>query len=270
MYLQEIAYSQSSVDDRIFAGDGEGAPVKAWKDEEPYTIPIDVVVIDSRGLCTLDNRRLYAAKNFSPPGYQMVFKRHNFSDIVSEEKLETGAGDVIFWWAEPDGLVFHLHVLEITLIHWGLLASYRCACQSPTFDLSGTLMEPVVCRYQKAFVPYYKARGIPNLTQKNEAMINGDGITNLRAAIVGGKMVGFSRYGMSRIMHRDAFNDMILLNLAGLRVTSYKKVENQTLELRVEGEKYDDYWQDQEQHQLECIRMDEMERHWIESDLAEV
>lgn len=49
-------------------------------------------------------------------------------------------------------------------------------------------------------------------------------------------MVGFSRSRSSRIMHRDAFNEMILLNLAGLRVTSYKKVENQTLELRVKGE----------------------------------
>ena len=108
------------------------------------------------------------------------------------------------------------------------------------------------------------------MTQKNAAMINRDGIRNLRASIEGGKMVGFSRYGMSRIMHRDPFNEMILLNLAGLRVASYKKVENQTLELRVEGEKDDDYWQDQELHQLECIRMNEMERHWIESDLAEV
>ena len=96
-YPQEIAYSQLSVDDRIFVGDGAGAPVEAWKDKEPYTIPIDVVVIESRGLCTLDNRRLYVAKNFSPPGYQIVFKRHNFSDIVSEQKLETEAVDVIFW-----------------------------------------------------------------------------------------------------------------------------------------------------------------------------
>ena len=83
-------------------------------------------------------------------------------------------------------------------------------------------------------------------------------------------MVGFSRSRSSRIMHRDAFNEMILLNLAGLRVTSYKKVENQTLELRVLGEKDDDYWQDQELHQLACKRMNEMERLWIESDLAEV
>lgn len=58
---------------------------------------MDVVVIERRELCTFDNMRLYAARKFSPPGHQMVVKRHNFSDIVSEEKLETGAGDVIFW-----------------------------------------------------------------------------------------------------------------------------------------------------------------------------
>ena len=184
-YPQEIAYSQSSVDDRIYVGDGvAGAPVEAWKDEEPYTIPIDVVIIESRELCTFDYRRLYAARNFSPPGYQMVVKRHKFSDLVPEEKLETEAGDVIFCWAEPDGLVFNIHVLEVTLIYWGLLASYCCACQSATSGLSGTLEEPVVRHYQPAFVPYYKARGIPNLSQKNVAMINDDGICGQQLKVV--------------------------------------------------------------------------------------
>ena len=83
-------------------------------------------------------------------------------------------------------------------------------------------------------------------------------------------MVGFSRSRSGRIMHRDAFNEMILLNLAGLRVTSYKKIENQTLEMRAEGERDDEYWQDQELHQRQCIRTNEVERLWIESDLAEV
>lgn len=100
-------------------------------------------------------------------------------------------------------------------------------------------------------------------------MINDDGITNLRAAIESGEMVGFSRSRKSRIMHREAFNEMILRNLAGLRVTFYKKVEKQTLELRANGEKDDDYWQNQELHQLECKRINEIDRLRIESDLAE-
>lgn len=78
-YPREIVYSQSSVDDQIYVGDDEaGAPVEAWKDAEPYTIPIDVVETENRELRTLKNRRLYAARNSSPSGYRMVVKRHGF------------------------------------------------------------------------------------------------------------------------------------------------------------------------------------------------
>jgi hypothetical protein len=160
VYPREIAYSQSYVDDFIHCCDDESwASVEAWEEDEPYTIPIDIVETVTGELCTFDNRRLHAARNFSPAGYQLLVRWHSFSDIVPEEKLETEAGDVVFWWMESDGLVTHLHVLEVTLIQWGLLTSCRCAFQLPTFNLSGMVKEPDVRRNQAAYVPYYKVQG---------------------------------------------------------------------------------------------------------------
>jgi hypothetical protein len=202
------------------------ASVEAWKEDEPYTIPIDVVETVTGELYTFDNRRLYAARNFSPAGYQLVVRWHSFSDIVPEEKLETEAGDVVFWWTESDGLVTHLHVLEVTLIQWGLLTSCRCALQSPYFSLSGTVKEPDVRPNEEAFVPYYKVRGTANPSINNSTTMTDEyGISNLRAAIEGREMVAFSRSVRSKIILRKAFNTMILRNIAGLRVSSYKKIE---------------------------------------------
>lgn len=273
IYPREIAYSQSSVDDCIYQGDEEpGAPVQAWKNEAPYTIPIDVVETDNGELCTFDNRRLYAAKNFSPPEYQMVVKRHSFNDIIPEKKLETEAADLVFWWAETNGITSQLHVLEMTIIFWGVMVCYRCAYQNGTFNLNGTHLEPEIRRNQQAFTPYYKVGEIANQTIRTRTIIitNEDAIVSLRAAIESGQVVGFSKSKKSRIMYREAFNDVILRNIEGLRVTSYKIVENKYLVLKANGEKDEDYWQDQELHQLECKRTNEIERRWIESDITEL
>ena len=271
IYPREIAYSQSSVDDCIYQGDEEpGASVEAWKNEAPYTIPIDIVVTEDGELCTFDNRRLYAARNFSPPGYQMVVKRHSFNDIIPEEKLETEAADLVFWWAETNGITSQVHVLEGTIMFWGVMVCYRCAYQNNSFNLNGTNREPEIRRNQRAFTPYYKVRGIANSPIRTIIMPNDNAILILRAAIESGQVVGFSKRKNSRIMHREAFNDVVLRYIEGLRVTTYKIVENQHLEFKASGEKDEDYWQDQELHQLECKRMNEIERRWIESDIAEV
>jgi hypothetical protein len=258
VYPREIANSQSSVDDFIHCCDDESwASVEAWEEDEPYTIPIDIVETVTGELCTFDNRRLYAARNFSPAGYQLLVRWHSFSDIVPEEKLETEAGDVVFWWTESDGLVTHLHVLEVILIQWGLLTSCRCAFQSPSFSLSGMVKEPDVRRNQAAHVPYYKVQGTADSSINNSTtMTSHDGITNLTAAIHSGEMVGLSRSGRSRIMRRKAFNTMVLRNIAGLRVSSYKKIEGQSLEFIAGCDSVRDgtYWQDQELHQLACMR----------------
>eukprot|EP01035_Chromulina_nebulosa_P034838 gene34838-46795_t len=277
IHPREIVYSQSSVDDYIYQGDEEpGASVDAWKNAAPYTIPIDVIETEDGELCTFANRRLYAARNFSPPGYQMVVKRHSFKDIIPEEKLETEAADLIFWWAETNGVTSQVHVLEGTIMFWGMMVCYRCAYQNNSFNLNGTNHEPEIRRNQRAFTPYYKVRGIANNSPiRTKIISNDDAIPSLRAAIESGQVVGFSKCKNSRIIHREAFNDVVLRNIEGLRVTSYKVVENQHLLEFIKasgggGEKDEDYWQDQELHQHECKRMNEIERSWIESDNAAI
>mmetsp|Transcript_6093 Transcript_6093/g.8499 ORF Transcript_6093/g.8499 Transcript_6093/m.8499 type:complete len:212 (+) Transcript_6093:246-881(+) len=199
----------------------------------------------------------------------MIVKRHSFNDIIIEEKLETEAADLVFWWAETNGITSQVHVLEATIMFWGVMVCYRCAYQNDTFNLNGTNREPEIRRNQRAFTPYYKVREIANLPIRTIIMPNDDAINSLKAAIESGQVVGFSKRKNSRIMYREAFNDLVLRNIEGLRVTSYKKIENQHLEFKANGENDDDYWQDQELHQLECKQMNEIERRWIESDIAE-
>jgi hypothetical protein len=267
-----IAYSQCSIAQHINRDDGLiGAPVNAWKNEKPYTIAVDVVEIRNSWLCSFDNRRLYAARNHSPEGYMMNVNCHGFSDIVSEEKLDSGTGAVFFWWVESNGLVNKLHELEITIIHWGVMTSYGCACQSPSFSLNGTHSHPEVLRCSPMFIPYYKARRYANKIYTREPVRLEDGINNLLSAISNSDMkVGFSQNATSHIMIREDSNQLISQNASGLRVRNYNTTENMYIDLKAEGDKDDEYWQDQEIHHIQCERMNEIERRWIECDIEEV
>jgi hypothetical protein len=73
-------------------------------------------------------------------------------------------------------------------------------------------------------------------------------------------------------MHRKAFTTIVLRNIAGLTVSSYKKFESRSLEFLAGCDSVRDgaYWQDQELHQTACMREKEIERLWAERDLAEV
>ena len=51
-------------------------------------------------------------------------------------------------------------------------------------------------------------------------------------------------------MHRQDLNTLIIENSEGLQVKNYNKTVNKFLYLKAEGEKDDDYWQDQELHQI--------------------
>ena len=103
----------------------------------------------------------------------------------------------------------------------GIVDFLSLCISSPTFNLSGTVKEPDVRRYQAAHVPYYKVQGAADSSINNSTtMTSHDGISNLTAAIQSGEMVGFSRSRRSRIMHRKAFNTIVLRNIAGLRVSS--------------------------------------------------
>ena len=73
---KEIAYSQNTISSKINNINGDDVSVTRWENIEPYTIPLDVVYNESTELCSFDNRRLYAARNYAPFDYKLRVKVH--------------------------------------------------------------------------------------------------------------------------------------------------------------------------------------------------
>jgi hypothetical protein len=264
----EVAYSQSTVGN-FFSG---CVRVDSWKDEVPYNITIDVYVTTSGHYCSLDNRRLYALRNYGPKEHKINVRIHDFKDTVPRKKLDrTGAGKIFFWWEETNGLVKELHELEVILKYWGLMICHRCAYQSANFSLEGSFDCPELgCR--ESVTPYFTAEDVADTSDHEiEQMPIADGIKNLLTALNNPKVtVGFSQCSPGNIMHRQDLNTLIIENSEGLQVKNYNKTVNKFLYLKAEGEKDDDYWQDQELHQIECQIMNEIDYRWLEYDIAQV
>ena len=62
-------------------------------------------------------------------------------------------------------------------------------------------------------------------------------------------------------MRIDDFNQMMLRNMRGLVIKSYKVYTNQVLTLKAAGEKDDEYWQ---VYQAEFDRLNEIKRRWMD------
>jgi hypothetical protein len=129
--------------------------------------------------------------------------------------LETEATDLVFWWAEKNGITSQVQVLKGTIMFWGLMVCYRCVYPNNSFNLTGTTnREREIRRNQRAFTPFYnKVRGIansPTIIRTTIIMPNDDAILGLKAAIESGQVVvGFSKRKNSRIIHTEAFiNDV--------------------------------------------------------------
>ena len=57
-----VRYSQRSIEATF---SDRHTPVDAWADALPYNLPLEVAPVDGE-FVSLDNRRLYSAKNYSP------------------------------------------------------------------------------------------------------------------------------------------------------------------------------------------------------------
>ena len=182
----------------------------------------------------------------------------------------TGAGKKFFWWGETNGSVKEVHELEVILKYWGLMISHRCAHQSANLSLEGSFDYPELgC--QESFTPHFTAEDVADTSDHEiEQMLIADGIKNLLTALNNPFItVGISQCSPGITMHRQDLNKLILENIEGLQVENYNKHVNKFLCLKVEGEKDDDYWQDQELHEIECQIMNEIDYRWFEYDIAQ-
>ena len=198
-----------------------------------------------------------------------------FEDSVPDSVLDLGGCAVTFFWNGATDSVSgesDVHVLCTGVNYWGLMTSLRCASQSSTFDLSGSQIEPVIDA-PPPFEPYYVIRNMSNARQQSLEQPKSEGIPNLRAAVGSGELVAFAKgvlRALGKIMHRPAFNELVLEHIGGLEIISYTIRKSHQLILKASGEKDDEYWHNQAMYQLECQRMEEMENRWMESDMEKV
>lgn len=266
---RELAYSQKSIGLYIYNGNEDEASVREWYNVKPYNIPIDVVTNEVGENVSMDNRRLYAARNHAPPEQHLMGYQHNFTDPVPQNRVTTGAADILLSWetidlasGEPE-----VHVIRAVISYWGLMVAFRCASQSPDFNLCGVHSEPMVRRNLFPFTPYYKIDG----TDDKEIPMHDDAITALINSIDSGKIVCFSRSERGVVMHRPDFNQLISRHIGGLRVSSYFKYANRNMVLRAKGEQKDGSWPDDEElFRAENQRIEDIEVRWLEVDLEQV
>ena len=150
------------------------------------------------------------------------------------------------------------------------MISHRCAHQSANLSLEGSFDYPELgC--QESFTPHFTAEDVADTSDHEiEQILIADGIKNLLTALNNPFItVGISQCSPGITMHRQDLNKLILENIEGLQVENYNKHVNKFLCLKVEGEKDDDYWQDQELHEIECQIMNEIDYRWFEYDIAQ-
>jgi hypothetical protein len=275
-FPREIAYSQCSITEHIFAGENNpaGASVKEWKNEVPYSIPLDVVTMMNGEYCSYDNRRLFSARNYAPTSHNALMKIHDFKEPVPSEKLEyTGAGEVIFWWMNDSQDA--VYVLESTLLSWGFITALRCAYQHPEFPLVGSHQEPVIQPFPQ-FSPSYRVESNDQkLTM--DTLQSEEGLAHLQLAVDEGRPVFFSRsIKRSAIMLRPDFIDFVLHQIDAVSVTSFKEKKQAKLVLRGGADHSpspgsgDNWPPDSDISQYDMERDCDIDRRWIELDLAEV
>ena len=109
--------------------------VETWVDALPYNLPLEVVSLPNGEYLSLDNRRLFSSKQYSPHlttqclVYQMNDEPTELMADYEIDKLE-------LLWRDGSGLP-QLHHLIIRANTMAGVVTIRCATQDSTFPLDG-------------------------------------------------------------------------------------------------------------------------------------
>jgi hypothetical protein len=132
-----VRYSQRSIESTF--GDRETS-VETWIDDLPYSIPLQVAPVDHQYL-SLDSRRLYCAKSFSPNETVNCIV-YQLRDPPTDAMKDFGIDMLELIWID-DGFLHRL-TLRATTIE-GVMA-IRCVTQDSSFPVLGQLQDPSIGR----------------------------------------------------------------------------------------------------------------------------
>ncbi len=139
-----VRYSQRSIE-RTF--NDRHTSVETWIDSLPYTVPLEVTPVDGEYL-SLDNRRLYSAKNYSPHETVNCIVRPLNAPTTNEMK-DFGIDLLEMIWVDH-GQVLHRLTLRAVTIEGVMII--RCLTQDSSFPVLGQL-RPDPSRGQRTYDP---------------------------------------------------------------------------------------------------------------------
>lgn len=131
-----IRYSQKSIEATFH---DRRTPVNAWADALPYNVPLEVADVGGEYL-SLDNRRLFSAKNYSrQETVQCVV--YQLAGAPTELMRDHGLDQLEIIWIDEQNRLNRLCLRAITT--QGVM-TIRCATQDSSFSILGQLEDPSV------------------------------------------------------------------------------------------------------------------------------
>eukprot|EP01035_Chromulina_nebulosa_P018015 gene18015-23654_t len=225
---ENIKYSQSSIKP-TFSDDGH-TPVNTWIDAEPYNVPLEVLEVVTGQYLSLDNRRLYSAKNYGLAEQLVRCVVHQIGDVVTDS-MEKFFLDLVSLLLVNQGVYYQLDLRATTVEAVSII---RCACQNYSFPLTGTFDNPVISderTYDQMLYNLHKPRYVTS------CVINAQDYLE----VVSNSEEIFIRVGNVNLYHKQIDLKQLILSRTELFDVESLKILGGQFTLRARGEESDDY-----------------------------
>ncbi len=133
---RRVRYSQFSI--KPCFSDGQTS-VLTWIDALPHSVPLEVMNIDGEAYVSLDNKKLYSAKNYSP-NQSVKCVVYNAQDPVTSLMEDHGLDLLTVIWCSGN----ELHRLSLRAKTVEAVFIIRCASQNSDFPFHGSYDAPHV------------------------------------------------------------------------------------------------------------------------------
>lgn len=128
---ERIRYSQRTIS-KTFSD--SVTPVEAWMDALPYNLPLTVVALPNDEYLSLDNRRIFSSKQYSPHSTTQCVV-YQVNDAPTELISNCGIDQIELLWRDSDLPLLHHLILRANTMAG--VVTIRCAAQDSTFPLDG-------------------------------------------------------------------------------------------------------------------------------------
>lgn len=235
-----------------------------WKNEAPFTLPIDIVEIADESFISIDNRRLYSARKYGPSTFDITVgsRKHDFNELLPQERLNINALKRTFAWNGVHNDQIGIYELVLQPKTWGMTALFRTSTQDPSFPICGRVMPLPIVGETECF-PYYVIgiTGSPigvEYTLAKEMLIE--------AWKEGDALISFNG---DMFVKRESIKDYVDIMFNHCNVMSFNFRPGQPLVLRAKGEHKEQHIdEDRELYGNLCQSLSDFEDKWEQIDAS--